>query len=361
MSSRPIQAASVDPSPVEEVDTRSSLPDSRSPIATQTREPALPTASNSSESDDSEESSSDDADNTAPTPISDESELPTSSGSDTRSPTSSTSSYSSSSTSSTTRGRPEKTTPKVESTRTKPLTSAATGLPDDKEDKHNKDGGGGLPVTTYVGIALGCVGFLVLLMALTAYYRRWRRRREVARQSFANAPAPAATVPPSPAETTVSEKEHPRSPDWADAPAMPAMPAAYQHLRTSSLPEPGSEPTSALMGRQSSDHSGRSSRSGSRHSRGMSGLAIPRRSLAPISIETSGDSRLFSRPVSEVVLEGRRPESSFSQASSAFSDPRTVKGSKARHNSYASSQHESLALPSTRNTLRADRFSGNYI
>ena len=359
-ASLPSSLSSPEDLPEETADEDTELPTS-SPSATTTLTPSSASSTTSTETDLTEG----DADASSPTPISEAEDSTTSS--------SSTTSDSRTVTRPTTKPSVRPDRPRATTSGTSSSTSA---LPAGEGKDDGEDDGGGMPIGTWIGIAAGCLGSLVLIMACAAYWRRWKRKQsggaaDPARESFMCKPAPE-TVPPSPTATCVSTDEKaPRSPDWSDAPLVPPMPLAYQHARSNSLPEPGSgsgpediapyrpsPPPSLSAGSRPSPPPSLSSGSNSSSNYPLP-VARPRQSLTPASIVTRGDSHVFSRPVSEVVLGGGSGESDTGSASGAqYYDSRPQDYRNARHNSYASStQRESLQLDSHRNTMKS--FSGS--
>lgn len=234
-----------------------------------------------------------------------------------------------------TRTRAKASSSSTANTKTKPSLSPGTS---DKSSSDRKDEGG--PSTTvWIGVACGVVGALLLVMALSAYYRRWRRRRGSSSddESFIGK---GQNLPPSPrslARSSMASEKLGYGPDWSDAPLVPPVPAQYlqQAGHEYLLPEPGSDPVpedTAPWRRDSyvDDTS-------------LIPPAVPRQHAraAPMSIEVAGDSRQFSRPASEVVLNGQADQ----YVDQSYDYAQQYHPADVRHNSYASSRYEAIEDP----------------
>ena len=206
-----------------------------------------------------------------------------------------------------------------------------------KKNSHSLDHK--LPVTTYIAIAAGCVGGLLLLMAFSAYFRRWHRQRHLRTISAADddfvskQDDPADGLLSSPTATVASslnEEKRSGSPNRSHIPSVPPLPAAYHQigLRTKAEAMPGTE--------FEPGHSA--------HDRPPSSSSHLRANSVPISIVTQGNSRTFLRPASELVLGNGIADG---VPTSPQSYGRLYNTPQARHNSYASSsKYESLRPPS---------------
>ncbi|KAK9896195.1 hypothetical protein P389DRAFT_196298 [Cystobasidium minutum MCA 4210] len=224
----------------------------------------------------------------------------------------------------------------TKTTKTKPNTQ--TGLSGKaKGNKEEQEGGGGPSATTWIAIALAIVGGLLLIMAISAYYRRWRRRRRSSPddESFvAKDPEPLPETPRSLARSSMASEKYAYGPDWSDAPLVPPIPAAYsqQPGHENLLPEPGSDrmPEDVAPWRRDS-YAGNTS---------PIPPAVPRYPARnePMAIETAGDARLFSRPASEVILNGQAEQ--YTDQTYDYAQPSHPPN--VRHKSYASSRYEAI-------------------
>lgn len=237
-------------------------------------------------------------------------------------------------------------TPHTNASKTKEVSQATS-------DSNTLSGGGEgskKPLTKWLAIAGGCLAFLLIVMAASAYYRRWNRKRKMGSTAVTYDPTPdvprdAPRTPTSPSGTSVAatEEKVDHDPQWEDQPLVPPIPSMYQseHTRSSSLPEPGkrqytppsSRPSTAFVKSQLYDPQ-------------VISADIRRGSQGPSAIVTAGHSRQFSRPASEVVLD---PASGSPQS---YERRLHAQQSQLRHNSYASSKYESLR-PSSRRTSEA--------
>lgn len=183
-------------------------------------------------------------------------------------------------------------------------------------------------------------------MAVSAYYRRWRRKRKEQITAAADDESFVTTKQADPAELPSN------SPIWNNALMQQPRQVPFHNLsdRGSPLPEPGSEPRpeDAAPWRRDSYAADPVPL--------MAPIAVPRHGVRnePTVIETSGDSRLFSRPVSEVVLNGQSD-----QVADQYYDygPRYAQPN-VRHNSYTSTGYEAIDDPH-RTTLDYHYFMKN--
>lgn len=200
-------------------------------------------------------------------------------------------------------------------------------------DKASTHSGHKIPVTTYIAIAAGIFGGLILLMALSAYFRRWQRKRHLpmkipADDDFVSKQEdpPDATVssPTTTIASTINEEKRLVSPKWSHMPNIPPMPATYQQSTLRSDAGLASDIPDAQRLAPHMFLSGSSS-----HVRGSS---------APLSIVTRGNSRTFSRSASELVF-GKTSNNEPASPQNYVSQHRL---SQVRLNSHSSNSYESL-------------------
>lgn len=122
--------------------------------------------------------------------------------------------------------------------------------------------------------------------------------------------------------------------DWSSSLKNPMLPIYPNHSgRGSLLPEPGSEPRQEDVAPwQRTSYIGDIS--------SIPPLAVPRRDVRnePMVIETSGDSRQFSRPVSEVILNGQNEQSGDQH----YGYGPSYAAPNVRHDSRMSSRYEAI-------------------
>lgn len=220
------------------------------------------------------------------------------------------------------RDRPTKT-PTPTKTKTPQSVKASEEKEDPKSDK-------GQSASTWIAIAGGVIGGLLLLMAVSAYYRRWRRKRKEKASGAADDESFVAT----------KQVDFPVSSASSPIRAAPVLrsrpqPQSRSHSgRASLLPEPGSEPMPE-------------DEAPSRRNAYTGGVPVMAPGLRyadrnePTVIETSGDSRAFTRPVSEVIMHGQSDQ----VADQYYDFGGTNASQNVRHNSYASSGYEALDDP----------------
>lgn len=230
------------------------------------------------------------------------------------------------------RSRSRTTSEVTSSTKTKASASSLPDKPSKKPEEEDRPS-----ATMWIALAGGIVGGLLLIMAISAYYRRWRRKRK---ENFENGSfvSKAADMPDSPrtiARSSMASEKTTYVPDWSDAPLVPPIPVPYRDTsnHSSFLPAPGSEPgPEALAPWRNEGYAVGGSEQAS--------LVVPRQRgvTEPTSIEVSGDQRLFSRPVSEVILNGQNEQ--IGELAYDYCQPYDVH--HVRHNSYASSRYEAI-------------------